>query len=106
MVIFKGTNFYPRQIESIILRRPGVSHEYQIVLERGLGGDHLAVLIEARSDFSAEHAPEIEREIRAALHLSVELRVLKEGDLPRPAGKAVRVVDRRESPSSRRVNLT
>ncbi len=34
MVIFRGTNFYPRQIESLILRRPGVGHEYQIVLER------------------------------------------------------------------------
>jgi phenylacetate-CoA ligase len=99
MVIFKGTNFYPRQIESIILRRPGVSHEYQILLERGPGGDRLAVLIEVRPEFSTAQARELEREIRTALHLSVELRVLKEGELPRPAGKAVRVVDHRESPA-------
>ena len=47
----EGTNFYPRQIESLILRRPGVSHEYQILLERGPGGDHLAVLVEVRPEF-------------------------------------------------------
>ena len=99
MVIFKGTNFYPGQIESIILQRPGVSHEYQILLERGPGGDRMAVLIEARPEFSTAHARELEREIRTALHLSVELRVLKESELPRPAGKAVRVVDRRDNPA-------
>src|SRR5439155_24767204 len=32
MVILKGVNFYPRQIETIVLRRPGVGHDYRILL--------------------------------------------------------------------------
>ncbi len=99
MVIFKGTNFYPRQIESLILKHPGVSHEYQIVLERGPGGDRLAVLVEVRPEFQMAEARQLEQEIRAQLNLTAEVRVLKEGEIPRLQGKAVRVVDRRNAMS-------
>ncbi len=95
MIIFKGTNFYPRQLESLILERPGVSHEYQILLERGPGGDRLAVLVEAGPDFALADARRLEQEIRVELNLTAEVRVLKEGEIARPQGKAVRVVDRR-----------
>src|SRR5213593_2067181 len=98
MVIFKGTNFYPSQIESLILRRPGASHEYQILLERGPGGDRLAVLVEARPEFQMVEAERLQQDIRARLDLTAEVRVLREGEIPRPQGKAVRVVDRREGP--------
>ncbi len=97
MVIFKGTNFYPRQIESLILQRPGVSHEYQILLERGPGGDRLALLVEVRPEFQMVEAERLQRDIRARLNLAAEIRVLKAGELGRPQGKAVRVVDRRDA---------
>jgi phenylacetate-coenzyme A ligase PaaK-like adenylate-forming protein len=99
MVILKGTNFYPRQIESLILKRPGVSHEYQIVLERGPGGDRLAVLVEARPGFATADARRLEQDIRDQLDLTAEVRVLQEGEIPRAQGKAVRVVDRRQTAS-------
>jgi phenylacetate-CoA ligase len=99
MVIFKGTNFYPRQIESVLLRHPGVSHEYQIVLERGPGGDRLAVLVEVRPEFDAAGVWRLEQTIRARVNVTAEIRVLKEGELPRTQGKAVRVVDRRHAAS-------
>jgi phenylacetate-coenzyme A ligase PaaK-like adenylate-forming protein len=95
MVIFKGTNFYPRQIESLLLARAGVSHEYQIVLERGPGGDHLAVLVEVRPEFQMSEAERLRQDLHTRLNLTAEIRVLKEGEIPRPQGKAVRVVDRR-----------
>lgn len=98
MVIFKGTNFYPRQIESLILRRAGVSHEYQILLERGPGGDGLAVLVEASPDFQTIEAQRLQHDIRTQLGITAEIRVLKLGEIPRPQGKAVRVVDRRAAP--------
>src|SRR5213594_2827374 len=98
MVIFKGTNFYPSQIESLILRRPGASHEYQILLERGPGGDRLVVLVDARPEFQMVEAERLQQDIRARLDLTAEVRVLREGEIPRPQGKAVRVVDRREAP--------
>jgi phenylacetate-CoA ligase len=97
MVIFKGTNFYPGQIESLILQRPGVSHEYQILLERGPGGDRLTILVEVRPGFEAIESDRLRDEIRARLNLTAEIRALSEGEIARPQGKAVRVVDRRQA---------
>ncbi len=96
MVIFRGVNFYPRQIESLLLKQPGAGHEYQIVLDRAPGGsDRLALLLEAREGFAETGLPRLRGELREFLNLSPEITVLKEGELPRPPGKAVRVVDRR-----------
>ena len=96
MVIFRGVNFYPRQIESLLLKQPGAGHEYQIVLDRAPGGsDRLALLLEAREGFAETGRPRLRGELREFLNLSPEITVLKEGELPRPPGKAVRVVDRR-----------
>jgi phenylacetate-CoA ligase len=96
MVIFRGVNFYPRQVESLVLKQPGVGHEYQIVLDRTPGGsDRLALLIEAREGFEAAGLPRLRSELRQFLNLSPEITLLKEGELPRGPGKAVRIVDRR-----------
>jgi len=96
MVIFRGVNFYPRQIESLLLKQPGAGHEYQIVLDRAPGGsDRLALLLEAREGFAETGLPRLRGELRELLNLSPEITLLKEGELPRPLGKAVRVVDRR-----------
>src|SRR6266705_1691971 len=96
MVIFRGVNFYPQQVESLILKQPGVGHEYQIVLDRAPGGsDRLALLIEVREGFVETALPRLRSDLKQFLNLSPELTVLKEGELPRPPGKSVRVVDRR-----------
>ncbi|MBI4610180.1 MAG: phenylacetate--CoA ligase [Candidatus Rokubacteria bacterium] len=94
MVIYKGVNFYPRQLEQLLLRQPGVSHEYQIVLE-GNGGERMTVLVEVEPTFDPAAGERIRRELRDLLGLSPEFRWLKPGEIPRPQGKAVRVVDRR-----------
>lgn len=96
MVIFRGVNFYPRQIESLLLRQPGAGPEYQIVLERAPGGsDRLALLLEAQEGFAETGLPRLRHDLRERLNLSPEITVLAAGELPRPPGKAVRVVDRR-----------
>jgi len=96
MVIFRGVNFYPRQIESLALKHAGVGHEYQIVLDRApSGSDRLTLLLEAREGFDETLLPRLRDALKQSLNLSPEITVLKEGELPRPAGKAVRVVDRR-----------
>jgi phenylacetate-coenzyme A ligase PaaK-like adenylate-forming protein len=96
MVIFRGVNFYPRQVESLLLKQPGVGHEYQIVLDRAPGGsDRLALLVEARDGFAEMGLPRLRSDLRQFLNLSPEITLLKEGELPRALGKAVRVVDRR-----------
>jgi phenylacetate-CoA ligase len=97
MVIFKGVNFYPRQVEQILLRHPGVEAEYQIVLEREAGrGDHLVLCIEVGAAFDGAAQARLLRELGDRLSLTPEIRPMAVGEIPRPAGKAVRVVDRRE----------
>jgi phenylacetate-CoA ligase len=96
MVIYRGVNFYPSQIESLVLSQAGAGHEYQIVLEPGPGGsDRLLLLVEAAPGFAQGGLPRLRSRLKSTLNLSPEILVLKEGELPRPAGKAVRVVDRR-----------
>ncbi|HZJ69754.1 MAG TPA: phenylacetate--CoA ligase family protein, partial [Planctomycetota bacterium] len=95
MVIFRGVNFYPRQIESLVVGRPGVGHEYQIVLDRAAGGDQMTILIEVRAGFDPADLRGIARDLKDFLALSPELRAVGEGEIPRAPGKAVRVVDRR-----------
>ena len=96
MVIYRGVNFYPRQIESLILSQPGAGPEYQIVLERAPGGsDRLVLCIEAAPGFAEHGVPGLRERIKTALALTPEITVLALGALPRAPGKAVRVVDRR-----------
>jgi phenylacetate-CoA ligase len=96
MVIFKGVNFYPRQVEAILLREPGFGHEYQIVLEaHGGGGDRMTILVEAESGHDAGAPARVGRELRERLSLGAEIRTCAPGELERPQGKAVRVLDRR-----------
>jgi phenylacetate-CoA ligase len=97
MIIFKGVNFYPTQIEQILLRQPGLDHEYQIVLDRDAErGDHLALCVEAGPGFDRAAETRLLRELSDRLSLTPEIRPMAVGAIPRPAGKAVRVVDRRE----------
>ncbi len=95
MVIFKGVNFYPRQIEQVLLRQAGLSHEYQIVLDADGGGERMTVMIEAEPGCDAGVAARVRRELHDLLSLSPELRLCRLGEIERPQGKAVRVLDRR-----------
>ncbi len=95
MVIFKGVNFYPRQVETVLLRQPGVSHEYQIVLDSEGGGERMTIHVEVEPGCDAAVAGRIRRELHDLLALSPEVRLMRFGEIERPQGKAVRVVDRR-----------
>jgi len=97
MVVFKGVNFYPRQVEQLILQHEGVSHEYQLQLDRGEGGDRMTLLVEVRPEFHPQEGERLRRKLRDLLGLSPELRFVKEGEIPRPVGKAVRVLDQRRT---------
>jgi phenylacetate-CoA ligase len=97
VVIFKGIKFYPRQIEEILLRQPGLGHEYQIVLDRDAErGDHLVLCVEAEPAFDRAAETRLLRELGDRLSLTPEIRSMAVGAIPRPPGKSVRVVDRRE----------
>lgn len=95
MVILKGVNFYPRQIEQILLRQPGLDHEYQILLETAAGGERLVLTVEAEPGFDAAAEERLKRELHDFLGLTPEIRRLGIGEIPRLQGKAARVLDSR-----------
>ena len=95
MVIFKGVNFYPRQIETVVLRQAGVSHEYQIVLDAEGGGERMTIMVETDPGCDPGVAARIKRALHDALALGPDIHLCAVGTLERPQGKAVRVVDRR-----------
>ena len=95
MLIFKGVNFYPRQVETVLLRHAGVSHEYRIVLDSEGGGERMTIHVETEPDCDPSVAARVRRALHDRLALSPEVRLCALGELERPAGKAVRDVDRR-----------
>ena len=95
MVIYKGINFYPRQIEIAVLKHAGVSHEYQVILDSDGGGERMTIHVETEPGCDPAIATRIRRELHDALALSPEIRLCAPGAIERAQGKAVRVVDRR-----------
>ena len=95
MVIVKGVNFYPGQIESIVLRQAGVGHEYQILLETDAGGDRMTIVVETEPGCDAGVAAQVRHDVHDAIALSPDVRLCAVGTIERPQGKAVRVIDRR-----------
>jgi phenylacetate-CoA ligase len=95
MVIVKGVNFYPRQVETVLLRQPGAAHEYRIVLESDGGGERVTVELETEPGCDPAIAARIRRELHDLIALSAEIRLCAFGSIERREGKAVRVVDRR-----------
>ncbi|MBI4786700.1 MAG: phenylacetate--CoA ligase [Chloroflexi bacterium] len=96
MIVYKGLNFYPSQIETLLLRQDGIAADYQIVLgcdERG--NETMDIVVETAAPLAAEAQARIRRELFDYVGLSVAPQFVKQGELPRPPGKAVRVVDKR-----------
>lgn len=95
MLIYRGVNFYPRQVETLLLRHPGVGPEYQIILDTDGGGERMTIHVELDPGCDPTVTGRVRRELRDLLSLSPELRPYAPGTLERAQGKAVRVVDRR-----------
>ena len=95
MVILRGVNFYPRQVETLLLRAPGLGPEYQIVLDSDGGGDRMTVVVEADAGTDPAVSARLGRELHDRLALRAEIRLCPPGTIERAPGKAVRVVDRR-----------
>jgi phenylacetate-CoA ligase len=95
MVIYKGVNFYPRQVETVLLRTAGLGPEYQIVLESDGGGERLTIVVETEPGCDATVAARLRRELHDLLSLGPEIQLCAAGSIERAPGKAVRVVDRR-----------
>ena len=97
MLKVKGINFYPKQVESVLLRHPEVGDDYLIVIERVDGADRLTVNVETRGlPWPEELSQNLSDDLYSLIGLHAEVNILHPGELPRPEGKAMRVQDKRK----------
>ncbi|MFB7032756.1 phenylacetate--CoA ligase, partial [Streptomyces sp. NPDC056295] len=101
MIVLRGVNLFPTQIEEIVLRTPAVAPHFQLRLTREGRLDALTVRAEARPDATAGERAEAARAIAAAVKdgigVSVGVEVVDPETLERSVGKIRRIVDLRDS---------
>ena len=101
MMIIRGVNVFPTQIEELLLKRPELSPHYQCVLTREGPLDSLKVVIETQPGVDPEGiearaaAKLLQHEIKVYVGSSVAIELKGEGGIERSVGKARRVVDLR-----------
>ncbi|SDJ15516.1 phenylacetate-CoA ligase [Lentzea albidocapillata subsp. violacea] len=96
MIILRGVNLFPTQIEELILRVPALSPHFQCVLSRTGNLDDLTVLVEHREDAVAGGAgEELRRLVKNSIGVTVAVDVVAPGGIERSVGKMKRIVDRR-----------
>jgi len=88
MLIIRGVNLFPSQVEELILKQPGLSPHYVLEVSKSGPLDHLAVIVEG--DHAA--AAGLAHKIKATIGVSAEVRI---GAVERSVGKAKRVIDKR-----------
>lgn len=117
MLIIRGVNVFPSQIEAVILKREGVSPHYMVVVERKGAMDSLRVKVEVTEEFMLKAAADVlkgaeydiledvtavrskvkhlQQDIKDVIGISVEVNLVPPGSIPRSQGKAQRIEDRR-----------
>jgi phenylacetate-CoA ligase len=100
MLIIRGVNIFPRQIEELIVSEPGLSTHYRIDVKRDGAMDALIVTCEAATDEPAFHGAaraNLLHRMKSKYGLSAEIVIAEIGSLPRSEGKAKRVFDHRKA---------
>ncbi|MGP3776775.1 phenylacetate--CoA ligase PaaK [Streptomyces sp. SDT5-1] len=100
MVILRGVNLFPTQVEEIVLRTPGVAPHFQLRLTREGRMDALTVRAEARPDATPDERESAARAIAAGMKdgvgVTVSVEIVEPESLERSVGKIKRIVDLRE----------
>ncbi|MFO7955927.1 MAG: phenylacetate--CoA ligase [Candidatus Brocadiia bacterium] len=102
MLIIRGVNVFPSQIESILLGIEGTEPHYQIMVDRKGALDDMEVRVEVEEAFFSDKVRELEAfeqqvrtKIENVLGLRVRVRLMEPGAIERSMGKAKRVIDQR-----------
>ena len=101
MLIIRGVNVYPSQIEAVLVGLPDIAPHYQLVVERRGNLDELTVEAEAAPSVLASEesyrtiAERVRNHIKSHVGVTTEVVVKRPGEVPRSQGKAVRVRDLR-----------
>jgi phenylacetate-CoA ligase len=107
MIIVRGVNVFPSQIESVLLTVDETEPHYQIVVDRSAAHmDELEVLVEASNETFGNPSrlsvleKRLTYEVQSTLGIACRISLVGPGRIERSEGKAVRVVDKRAAPSS------
>ena len=100
MIIVRGVNLFPTQIEELILADKRLAPHFLIELRRDQRLDHMAVRVEARADAADESARigsahELAHRIKSLIGITVDVETVPPGGVERSIGKAKRIVDLR-----------
>ena len=103
MIIVKGVNIYPMQVERVLMAYPEVGQNYVIVLERDGLKDTMKVQVEIREESFVEDMrvlrglqETIARALKDEILITPKVELVQHNSLPRTEGKAQRVIDKRE----------
>ncbi|OPX61076.1 MAG: acyl-CoA synthetase [Methanomassiliicoccales archaeon PtaB.Bin134] len=102
MIIVRGINVFPSQVEHSLMTNPEVGNEFQIVVDRKGALDTMLVRVELRPEAFGDRLFELDaikdritHKLRGSLNVGVNVEIVEPGSLPRFEGKAKRVVDKR-----------
>ncbi len=100
MLIIRGVNVFPSQIEEQILDCPALAPHFQIELTRPTRMDQVKIMVECRQDADDEMRQADRRKlaerIKTLIGITVDVDLRPDGSLPRSQGKASRVIDLRQ----------
>ena len=103
MLIIRGVNVFPSQVETALLTVDGITPNYQIIVDRVNHQDTLAILVEVEERFFSDEIKElenlqkkIEHAVPQALGLHAKIKLVEPKTIERSMGKAVRVIDKRK----------
>ena len=106
MLIIRGVNVFPSQIEQVLAGIAGVAPHYQVVLSKRGSMDHVEVHVEVGPDVSFDKVKTLERlraqvaaELASALAVSIAVKLVEPKSIQRSEGKAKRVLDLRDERS-------
>ncbi|HEX2565620.1 MAG TPA: phenylacetate--CoA ligase PaaK [Burkholderiales bacterium] len=91
MLIIRGVNVFPSQIEELLLKQPGLTPHYVLEVSKDGPLDHLTVLVEG----APEGAAALRHHIKSYIGITADVRSVAAGSIERSIGKAKRVIDRR-----------
>ncbi len=102
MLIIKGVNIFPMQIEKVLFDVEGTEPHYQIVVEREHHADRVTVLVEVTESLFSDQmkkqreiVDQIKRRLSSEIGVGIEVKLVEEKTLERSEGKAKRVIDKR-----------
>ncbi|MHA1681894.1 MAG: phenylacetate--CoA ligase family protein [Promethearchaeota archaeon] len=102
MLIIRGINVFPSQIEHVLMKIPGVAEHYEIIVDRDIL-DKLKVRVELSTKTFSDKMSDleglkktIEQELRSTLQVHADVELVAPGTIPRSVGKAKRVIDMRK----------